>query len=273
MTVPLSFSGGIPDVYDRYVFPANIRNFAQSLGQRVAALSPQKVLEVAAGTGAASECVLQQLGKGVDYTLTDISNDILLLARQRFQDRALQIEVADACHLPYDSEHFDVVICQFGMMYFQEPDQALGEIARVLTPQGHLLFSVWDSAEHHPLNRFFYDLLSRHAPDFKPRFQGMPYSWSSLDGMKARLEKAGFCRIDISVERHSCSPQLCRHAVESRIDGTPLGQELEESGLDRQALVDQITDDMQRHYGEMLENITRQGVIVTASPACMKKHN
>ena len=266
MPVPLSFTGGIPEIYDRYIFPVNIKKFAMELGQVVAELNSKRVLEVAAGTGAGSDCVLQQLDEGVEYTLTDISSDMLIQAHRHFADRAIKIEVADACDLPYDADEFDTVICQFGMMYFEDAERAMDELFRVLTPGGHLVFSVWDSLEHHPFSRLARDLLSRYAPELNSRFLDFPYSWCSLDAMKSRLEMAGFRRINFTITRHTCEPEPCRQTVESILHGTPLGLELDACGVDRQTLTDQLTAELeQRVGGERLEGVARQGIIVTAS--------
>jgi SAM-dependent methyltransferase len=42
---------------------------------------------------------------------------------------------------------FDVVVCQFGVMFFPDKQKGFREALRVLRPGGHLLFNVWDSLE------------------------------------------------------------------------------------------------------------------------------
>ena len=79
------------------------------------------------------------------------------------------------------------------------------------------------------------------------------------------LERAGFRQLKIVVKRLDCEPQSCRHFVESRCLGTPLGNELEALGQDRKQVIDQITHDLEQHYGDTLEGISRQGIIITAS--------
>ena len=55
---------------------------------------------------------------------------------------------ADALALPFPADHFDAVVCQFGVMFF--PDRVAGyrEARRVLKPGGRLVFNIWDSLAH-----------------------------------------------------------------------------------------------------------------------------
>lgn len=159
------FSGDlVPEIYHRYIFPFNMKKFAEEVGRQVILLQPQHILEVAAGTGAASECVLKQLDNHVSYTLTDLGEGVLEAARFRFDNPAYQkpdmsIATADACQLPYDDKSFDTVICQFGLMHFQNQQSAFNEMYRVLTPDGFLVMSVWDSLEYHTFSQVFHRLL------------------------------------------------------------------------------------------------------------------
>ena len=52
--------------------------------------------------------------------------------------------------LPFADESLDVVICQFGLMFFDDRDQALREMLRVLRSGGRLAVAVWDSLDHTP---------------------------------------------------------------------------------------------------------------------------
>ncbi len=51
---------------------------------------------------------------------------------------------ADALALPFEDQKFDVVVCQFGAMFFPDKVAAYREARRVLKPGGHLFFNVWD---------------------------------------------------------------------------------------------------------------------------------
>jgi len=56
---------------------------------------------------------------------------------------------ADAQDLPFAPSMFDLVVCQFGVMFFPDKPKAYGEAKRVLRSGGHVAFSFWaDSSEN-----------------------------------------------------------------------------------------------------------------------------
>ena len=44
--------------------------------------------------------------------------------------------------LPFGDGEFDVVVCQFGVMFFPDKQAAFGEAVRVLRPGGRYVFNV-----------------------------------------------------------------------------------------------------------------------------------
>jgi ubiquinone/menaquinone biosynthesis C-methylase UbiE len=65
-------------------------------------------------------------------------------AKQQAGDRRIEWRQADALALPFPAESFDVVVCQFGAMFFPEKVAAYKEARRVLRSGGHFMFNVWD---------------------------------------------------------------------------------------------------------------------------------
>src|SRR5690242_7210028 len=56
-----AFTGSIPENYDRYLVPLIFDGFARDLARRVAALSPLRVLETAAGSGVVTRALAATL--------------------------------------------------------------------------------------------------------------------------------------------------------------------------------------------------------------------
>ena len=72
--------------------------------------------------------------------------------------------VAVAAPSAFGERSFDVVVCQFGAMFFPDRAQAYREARRVLRPGGRLLFNVWDRISENeyrasPTYAFFFDLV------------------------------------------------------------------------------------------------------------------
>ena len=68
-----SFAGSIPELYDDYLVPLIFESFASDLAARVATLSPDAVLETAAGSGVVTRAVAGRLGSATRYVVTDLN--------------------------------------------------------------------------------------------------------------------------------------------------------------------------------------------------------
>jgi SAM-dependent methyltransferase len=86
------------------------------------------------------------VGCGFGTTGVDISAAMLEPARQRLAAAAIgNIELleADAQVHPFAAGAFDAMISRFGLMFFEDPDAALANLARALRPGGRLVFVCW----------------------------------------------------------------------------------------------------------------------------------
>ena len=123
--------------------------FATDIAHRVAELGPSSVLETAAGTGAVTRQLAGVLPESTRIVATDLNEGH---ARPRPPRRA-SLDPSSGWwptrwQLPFDDESFDVVVCQFGVMFFPDRVAGFAEARRVLAPGGTFVFSTWDSLEH-----------------------------------------------------------------------------------------------------------------------------
>jgi len=139
------FAGSIPEAYERFLVPLIFESYAADLAKRVVKTKPQDVLEIAAGTGVLTRSMLSRLPETVRIVATDLNQPMLDQAAMRQPpNRRIEWRQADALELPIPSESFDVVACQFGVMFFPDKIQGYKEARRVLRSRGHFLFNVWD---------------------------------------------------------------------------------------------------------------------------------
>ncbi|MAT99905.1 MAG: SAM-dependent methyltransferase [Anaerolineaceae bacterium] len=113
-----------------------------------------RVLEVGAGTGAN----LPLYGRSTQIALIDIKPDRLQLARQKSEKPNTPATCANAHHLPFASNQFDVVVGTLVFCSIPQPELALAEIKRVLKPDGRLLL-LEHTRGHGPISRRFTDWL------------------------------------------------------------------------------------------------------------------
>lgn len=112
-----------------------------------AALSPgDRVLDVAAGTGASLMPASRRIGASGRVIGLDIAPGMVARLRELIEDQGIEnaeVLVGDAESLPFDDGLFDAVLCGFGLFFFADTMRALAEIKRVLRPGGGFAVSTF----------------------------------------------------------------------------------------------------------------------------------
>ncbi len=121
------------EVYDRALGPVLFEPYAQRLAGLARDLNPERVLELAAGSGIVTSALVEALPEAT-VTATDLNDGMVEYARERVPGAHWQ--TADAQELPFPDGSFDLVVCQFGVMFFPDKPGAFAEMARVLSPRG-----------------------------------------------------------------------------------------------------------------------------------------
>ncbi|NUR77616.1 MAG: class I SAM-dependent methyltransferase [Thermoleophilia bacterium] len=103
------------------------------LWETIAALAPERVLEVGGGEGWLAQRIAAELG--AETTLVDLSPRMVELARARGVDA----HVGDVQALPFPDATFDTVVAAWMLYHVPDLDRGLSEIARVLAPVGRLV--------------------------------------------------------------------------------------------------------------------------------------
>jgi ubiquinone/menaquinone biosynthesis C-methylase UbiE len=223
------FSGSIPEFYERYLVPLIFEPYARDLAARVAAAKPERVLEIAAGTGVVTRAVASKLPATAHIVATDLNAPMLEHAKTRIgQDGRIEWKVADAQQLPFNDASFDAVVCQFGVMFFPDKIQAFREARRVLKPSGRYYFSVWDKISDNQFADIVTQTLAEMFPDDPPRFLARtPHGHYDIERLREQLRAAGFRDVSAEgVEARSKAPSAREPAL-AYVQGTPLRNEVE----------------------------------------------
>ena len=144
--------------YEELFVPALFAQWGPRMVDTLGPLPGERALDVACGTGVLARELANRLG-GANVTGIDINEGMLAVARMRAPE--IQWRNAQADALPFDDARFDVVGCQFGLMFFPDRVAALAEMWRVLRPGGRLAVAVWASLEETPAYATVVAMLSR----------------------------------------------------------------------------------------------------------------
>ena len=75
---------------------------------------------------------------------TDISPKMLKYLREKCS--GIKTVIADARdHLPFEEDSFDLALCFFGMRYFENQEDVVSELIRVVKPKGHICIVDYDN--------------------------------------------------------------------------------------------------------------------------------
>lgn len=246
------FAGSIPGLYEQYLVPMIFEPYAADLAGRVAALSPVDVLEIACGTGVVTRMLASTLPESTSIVATDLNQPMLDLASGIGTSRPVEWRLADAMQLPFPDSAFDVVACQFGVMFFPDKAKAFSEARRVLRPGGVLMFSVWDRIEENDFVDTANLALESVFPDDPPRFMvRTPHGYHDFEIISQDLKNGGFTaspRIDtVAAQSRAAS---ARHPAIAYCQGSPLRGEIEARGPTRLEEVTGIVEEaLARRFG------------------------
>ena len=224
----LRFSGSVPEKYDRLMVPLIFRPVAEEMARRARALGPRLILETAAGTGVVTQALHEAL-RDAEIIATDLSPPMLEVAGRRVHAERVRFVQADAQDLPFESSSFDLVLCQFGSMFFPDKVRGHSEARRVLRDGGCYLLAIWDRIERNEISNAAQQALIDCFPEDPPLFMREgPFGYHDPLRIESDLHDAGFDTVDIeTVELRSRSPSA-HDAAMALFYGTPMGVEVEE---------------------------------------------
>jgi SAM-dependent methyltransferase len=232
--------------YDEYLVPAVFRPYADDLGARVARYRPQAVLELAAGTGVLTRTMTERL-PDARITATDLNVAMVDVGSVRVPTATWR--QADAMQLPFEDATFELVACQFGVMFFPDRPAAYTEVARVLTPGGQFLFNSWGPLATHDVETAVMSALGEAFPDDPPSFLArVPHGYHDRDRLAADLSAAGFGRISIETIELECRASSAADLARGYCRGTPLRPEIEARG-DVDEAAQAVTTELVRRFG------------------------
>lgn len=265
MSTVNAFTGSVPANYEKYLGPILFEPYALDLMQRFPK-SASNIFELACGTGRVTNHLTKVMHEDATLIASDLNPDMLDIAKSIVEDNRVQWHVVDAMQLPFNEEVFDVVLCQFGVMFFPDKGAAFKGVHRILKNGGTFLFNTWDSFTSNPrpaiMVQVMKDLLGEKTPDFMAKG---PYSFFDTDLIHSLLTDAGFTNIKIDTVPKVSYYSDPADIVKGFVEGSPLGHYLNQLGGDMQEEVSKrLHTALKEQYGEKDCSVPMQAFVVEA---------
>ena len=216
-----AFAGTIPANYERYLGPFLFEPYALDLVSRLQDKKYNDILEIACGTGRVTNHVVRSV-KHDTLTATDLNPDMISIAKEIVRDNTIKWMPADAMELPFGEGLFDLVIIQFGIMFFPDREKGMREAYRVLKPGGKLIFTTWNRVETNEAIHEGRQIIESYFGDDPPIFYNVPFSMYNEKGLTALVSEAGFKNVSTTlVKKEGISPSASDLA-KGMVEGNPV---------------------------------------------------
>jgi ubiquinone/menaquinone biosynthesis C-methylase UbiE len=260
--------GSIPESYDRLLVPLIFESYALDLAKRVVKTDPREVLETAAGTGVLTRAIASRLPAYARIVATDLNQPMLNHATAQRSHGRIEWRQADALALPFDDQSFDVVACQFGVMFFPDKVQGYKEARRVLKSCGHFFFNVWDRISENEFADIVTEALAALFPHDSPRFMARTqHGYHDVERIREELNAAGFTNISVDALDDKSKASSPRDPAIAYCQGTPLRNEIETRDASRlEDATKQAAEALAHRFGSGAIEGRIRAFVITAVP-------
>lgn len=117
-----------------------------------------QLLDIACGPGWLSAAAVRRQAK---VTGLDLAENMVTIARSRCPEA--EFYNGDAENLPFEDGQFEAVVCNFGLLHFPNPEQAVAEAFRVLKSGGRYAFTCWTPPTRNPFMRLILGSVQTHG--------------------------------------------------------------------------------------------------------------
>jgi SAM-dependent methyltransferase len=246
-----SFVGDIPSHYDSGLGPNIFVDYADRLVTLCDDGDIGNVIELAAGTGIVSRKLRDHLPPDTQLLVTDLNQPMLDVAKCKFtESENVEFGVANAMDLPFDANIFDLMVCQFGVMFFPDKPVSYKEAARVLKPGGRYIFNVWSAMSENPFSKMAHDVGAKFFPDDPPGFYKVPFHYGDPEVVRADLAAGGWWDVEhetIQLNKTIDNPEAFATAL---VYGNPLIDEIRErGGVNPEEVASEMLSALQEAFG------------------------
>ncbi|MGA9773458.1 MAG: class I SAM-dependent methyltransferase [Blastocatellia bacterium] len=249
-------SGSAAEIYEEFFLPALFQEWAGRVADAAKLQPGHRVLDVACGTGVLAREVAERVGKTGAVVGLDPNEGMLAVAKRKAPEISWQQGRAEA--IPFDSESFDSVVSQFGLMFFEDQLSAIREMFRVLRPGGNLTVAVWDLLENSPGYLAMTELLERLFGGHVSNALRAPFNLGDTDRLSSLFRDAGLPKIEIKTVDGTARFPSIRSWVHTDVRGWTLADMIDDAQYE--LLVEESEKTLHRF-------VTADGTVAFGAPA------
>jgi SAM-dependent methyltransferase len=224
----------------------------------MAALAPkpgERILDVGCGCGRTTLELAGRVGPNGAVTGADISRPMLAEARRRAEAARLSqasFREGDVQTEAFPPGAYDAAFSRFGVMFFDDPPAAFGNIRKALKPGGRLAFVCWRALPENPWMLVPMGAALKHLPAPAPPQPGAPGPFAFADAERVRgiLQAAGFEDIAIAPHDVRIGGNTLDDSVKLSLRVGPLGAALREHPELAPKVVEDIRAALSQHQAD-----------------------
>lgn len=158
----------VAGMFDRIAHKYDFLNHFFSMGidkgwrkkaiRSLASIQPKKILDIASGTGDFAIAAMKLNPSSVIGV--DISEGMLEIGRKKMKetglDKTITLEYGDSEELKYATNQFDAITCGYGVRNFENLEQGLKEMNRVLRTNGKVAILEFSHPKAFPIKQLYY---------------------------------------------------------------------------------------------------------------------
>jgi SAM-dependent methyltransferase len=216
-----AFAGSIPANYERYLGPFLFEPYALDLVSRLQDKKYADILEIACGTGRVTAHIAKSV-KHDTLTATDLNPDMINVAKEIIKDKTINWIPADAMELPFNDGSFDLVVIQFGIMFFPDKEKGLKEAYRVLRPSSKLIYNTWNKVETNEAIHEGRVIIESYFGDDPPIFYSVPFSMYDEKQLQALSVGAGFRNVKTELVKKQGIGSSASDLAKGIVEGNPV---------------------------------------------------
>ena len=176
-------------VHEQYLVPAIYAQWANRVAEIAEIEVGQDVLDVACGTGSLARAARLETGlRGKIFGL-DASEKMLESAHR--QSSGIEWQLGDATKMPFVTNRFDRVICQFALMFIANRVAAIKEMLRVCRPNGLIVVATWGPLQLGGAYDKLIKLINKYAGAHAAMKLSSPWSLGKPGALDTLLLSAG----------------------------------------------------------------------------------